>query len=307
MTNSICILITLFSFCSIRGIANEKPFVIGKLNCQLGNNLFQIATVCAHAWDHGAEPYFPDLAKKKTEGMPTNYQHVLFRCNANNPPKHPQFYWKQPIESNFSYYKIPYHPNMKITGVFQTEKLFAHHRGKLLKLFAPSQEISNYIKLNYGHLLDQPNTVGVQVRWFGGQNDVPWWYILAQYGYDFFNKAMARFPKNSLFIVSTNNLKFAKENIPKWPQNVVFLENEPYYIEFFILSMCKNNIISNSTFGWWAAWLNQNPKKKVIAPFHWINTDWQKRMPAEDIWPDKWIRIDAKWGKPSDPINSFRG
>lgn len=298
-------LITLFSFFSIEGIANHPPYVIGKLSCQLGNNLFQIATTCAHAWDHDAEAFFPDLTKK-TEGMPTRYKHVLFRCNANKPEKYLEYRWNQPLEHNFSYCKIPYHPNMQISGIFQTEKLFLHHREKILNLFAPSEEILNYINDKYGHLLSHPNTVGVQVRWFGIKSDSPWWPILAQYGYDFFDKAMRRFPKDSLFIVSTNNLKFAKENIPKWPANIIFLE-EPYYIEFYILSLCKDNIISNSTFGWWTAWLNQNPNKKVIAPFHWINTEWQKRMPANDVWPKEWIRINAKWGKPNDPINSFRG
>lgn len=283
----------------------EKPFVIGKLQCQLGNNLFQVATTCAHAWDHGAEPYFPDLKKKRSQGMAENYKHLFFRCNATKPDHPIQFRWTLPQASNFTYCKIPYHPNMEIQGTFQSEKFFAHHRLRLLQLFAPNAEDLAYIQEKYETILNHPNSVGVQMRWFGLKKDASWWPSLVQYGYDFFNQAMACFPQNTLFVVSTNDLNFAKHNLPKWPKNIIFL-NEPYYIEFFILSLCKHNIISNSSFGWWAAWLNQNPKKKVIAPFHWINPTYQVQSPAEHVWPKRWTRIRAKWGKPSDSIDSFR-
>jgi hypothetical protein len=55
------------------------------------------------------------------------------------------------------------------------------------------------------------------------------------------------------------------------------------------MSLCKNNIIANSTFSWWSAWLNQNESKKVIAPIKWFG----KSLPlnTEDLIPKEWIKI----------------
>jgi hypothetical protein len=55
------------------------------------------------------------------------------------------------------------------------------------------------------------------------------------------------------------------------------------------MSMCKNNIIANSSFSWWGAWLNLNPDKKVIAPNNWFGT--QTNLDIDDIIPEDWIKI----------------
>ncbi len=286
--------------------AEQKPFVIGRLNCQLGNNLFQVATTCAHAWDHGADPYFPDLVTKLSDGMPTNYAHMFFRC-CTKMPKSPVLYrWQLPRFHYYNYCPIPYHPNMEIeAGTFQNEKFFAHHRKRLLNLFAPHPADLAYIKKKYAYILNHPSTVGVQMRWFGCKKDEAWWDFLIQYGYDYYDQAMSLFPEDTLFVVSCNDLEFARKNIPEWVKNVIFLEGEPYYIDFFILSLCKHNIISNSTFGWWAAWLNRNPNKIIVATQHWIDPKYYDTCPV-DVWLKDWIRLDAKWGKPQDSITSFR-
>ncbi len=122
----------------------EKPFVIGKLSCELGNNLFQVAATCAHAWDHGAVPYFPDLVNHDN-GMPLNYAHVFFRCLAEAPNSPIRYQWKLPSSSNFCYTPIPYVPDMLIEGTFQSEKFFKHYRERLLDLFCtPSNRLGIY-------------------------------------------------------------------------------------------------------------------------------------------------------------------
>nr|MBP8192231.1 alpha-1,2-fucosyltransferase [Chitinophagales bacterium] len=56
--------------------------------------------------------------------------------------------------------------------------------------------------------------------------------------------------------------------------------------DFYLMSLCKHNIIAKSTFSWWAAWLNVNPDKKVIIPKHW-----RTNVKTEDIdlSPSKWL------------------
>ena len=283
-------------------IPSNEPVVVGSIFSQLGNNFFQVATTYAVAWDHGATPIFPGMLQRvdqpdNPQNTPLNYFHVFFRCNISNPSRPISKNWEEP---SFSYHSIPYQPNMKLWGYFQSEKYFAHHRDRLLELFSPHPEDLFYMKEKYKWLFDHPYTVGIMVRkWY----EDPSGKIYIQYGKDFVRKALAYFPGDPLFVVSSNNIQFAKENIPEEIRNVVFLEDEPHYIDLFLLSFCKHHIITNSTFGWWSAWLNQNTNQIVVTPRLWYNPT--HPIDTKDLVPDRWVKIDAKGGALLDP-NSYQ-
>lgn len=269
-----------------RLLSASDGYVIGDLLGQMGNCLFQVATVSSYAWDHDLQAYFPRLSH-----TPQLCQHVFSRCKIFPPTDEVDLEWAQP---DFCYHPIPYASKIKISGYLQSYKYFDHRRQKLLELFAPTARDEKYIQKNYLWLLEHPKTVGVQIRYYIDDVDGN---IFPQYGRDFLQKAMQEFPSDALFIVSSNNIDFAKQNITD--ENVVYLEGEPHYIDFYLLSLCKHNIITNSTFGWWGAYLNQNPEKKIVCPLVWLNgTD------TKDLCPEDWIKIDAKRGRISDP-NSY--
>ena len=60
-------------------------------------------------------------------------------------------------------------------------------------------------------------------------------------------------------------------------------------MDLYIMSQCKNNIIANSTFSWWAAWLNKNENKKVIAPKTWFGPKINHN--TSDLIPNNWEKI----------------
>ena len=55
--------------------------------------------------------------------------------------------------------------------------------------------------------------------------------------------------------------------------------------------MCKHNIIANSSFSWWSAWLNNNKDKIVVAPKKWFGSKLVNKLDAKDLIPEEWIRI----------------
>jgi hypothetical protein len=256
---------------------SERPFVSAKLCGQLGNQFFQIATAYALAWDHGVDVCFTDW--DYAPGWKTNRHHFFFRCNdqALGRVEH------EVSLPGFGYYPIDFRPNMMLQGFYQNEKYFVHHRARLLELFAPHEKDLKIVRKKFGWILDHPESVSVHVRYYRGETQAA---CFIQYDRNYFEKAMALFPKSSLFVVTSDCIEFAKKHIPTEGRNVVFIQSAPYYQAFLIQRYCKHQIISNSTFSWWSAWLNENLNKIVVRPKVWLGG-------FPDIGgPDEWIKVE---------------
>ena len=89
------------------------------------------------------------------------------------------------------------------------------------------------------------------------------------------------------FIVFSDDMSWCKENFVG--DEFIFMENNSDYIDLWLMSLCDNNIIANSSFSWWGAWLNQNPNKKVIAPKKWFGPAINHN--TKDLIPESWIII----------------
>lgn len=101
---------------------------------------------------------------------------------------------------------------------------------------------------------------------------------------------------NPVFYVFSNDVNWVREHLLKVFEKeaeFVFVDNSEItkspVADLFLMSLCKHQIIANSTFSWWGAWLNKNPKKIVIAPKNWYNGDLNKT--TEDLIPAEWIRL----------------
>ena len=101
---------------------------------------------------------------------------------------------------------------------------------------------------------------------------------------DYINKQV----KNPHYFIFSDDILWAKENL-KLP-NCTYLDQNKgrkSYIDMYLMTLCKHNIIANSTFSWWGAWLNKNEDKIVIIPARWINGD-----SCEGIFPHEWVKIE---------------
>ena len=91
-------------------------------------------------------------------------------------------------------------------------------------------------------------------------------------------------PKGNIFIFS-DDINWCKSNLDF--KNCIFMENNSNIQDLKYMSLCENNIIANSSFSWWGAYLNQNKNKKVICPRNWFSDN----TSDSDIKNKNWIQI----------------
>lgn len=269
------------AFLTLSSFLTAKPFVVGRLQGQLGNQFFQIAATVSLALENNATPLFPDLAIKQSEGFPINYRKIFSNLNVNQPQGNVQFYYNEP---RYSYDPIPFQPNMELSGYFQSEKYFAKYKQEIIHLFSPSREINAYLEKKYEHILMHPNSVAIHIRSYLKED--PNQRIYPNYGREYVEKAIMKFPADSLFIVCSNNINWCKDMLAHIPRRIIYIEGETHYHDFYLMSKCRHNIISNSSFSWWAAYLNPNPNKIVIAPPEWVTSTCG--LDYKDVLPNEW-------------------
>ena len=98
-------------------------------------------------------------------------------------------------------------------------------------------------------------------------------------------------PKDSVFLIFSDDINWCKEFFPDIPEKFKFIDGNTDYEDLILMSLCKNNIICNSTFSWWAAWLNQNQDKKVIVPTNWFGKAYANNK-TDDIFCENWIKLN---------------
>jgi hypothetical protein len=106
--------------------------------------------------------------------------------------------------------------------------------------------------------------------------------------YDSAIKFTTKKVKNPHFFIFSDDIVWAKAQIYPLNLQITFVDNKQDYVDFWLMSLCKNNILANSTFSWWAAWLNKNKSKIVIAPKKWFG---DPSILTPDLIPNSWYRI----------------
>lgn len=99
--------------------------------------------------------------------------------------------------------------------------------------------------------------------------------------------------KESKIFVFTDDFKWCFKNFKQenHKQEIIFVDADEDYLDFELLKLCKHQIISNSTFSWWAAFLNGNPDKKVVMPIQWRMDSAAQYEYTKGICPEGWIKI----------------
>ncbi len=116
--------------------------------------------------------------------------------------------------------------------------------------------------------------------------------LFSECSIEYYNKGinffMSKF-KHPLFFVFSDDIEWAKNNFIDSRFRFVDSNLDSPEIDMFLMSRCKNNIIANSSFSWWGAWLNQNADKVVIAPLRWYKGKLNKS--SMNLVPTGWFKL----------------
>lgn len=176
-----------------------------------------------------------------------------------------------------------------LQGYFQT-RVFAQEMESVLRQeFTFCETEDNKLK-KLVQDIENKNAVAVHVR-RGDYLDVSKMYGgICTEGY--YQKAMNIIRckvEKPFFYFFSDDIRWVKDNFHD--ENVIYMEPKMFedyhdWYDMYLMSICKHNIIANSSFSWWGAWLNRNKNRIVIAPKKWVNSDSMK-----DICPESWLRI----------------
>lgn len=191
------------------------------------------------------------------------------------------------LNFNESMFNIP--DNSYVSGAWTNENYFNNIRTIIGEEFSPKFDLGSKSKELMSEIQNS-NSISVHIRRGDYLRYTHKFKILSEDYYNGAVKLIKEKVKNPMFFIFSDDINYVKENYSKiFGSNSVYVsgQNIPDYEELYLMNNCKHNIIANSTFSWWGAWLNHNNNKIVIAPKQYRQDD--KEM--SDFIPKSWISI----------------
>ncbi len=178
-----------------------------------------------------------------------------------------------------------------LQGYWQTEKYFKDIEGVIRKEFTLKKEFSIEEK-EMTKEIKNTNAISLHIRrgdYIAHAETNKFHGICSLDYYEKAIKQVAEKTENPVFFIFSDDIEWVKQNLKiDFPTIYVSDGILKDYEELMLMSYCKHNIIANSSFSWWGAWLNANPNKIVIAPKQWFA---EKSVGTSDIIPETWTRI----------------
>jgi hypothetical protein len=253
--------------------------IISRLQGGLGNQMFQWAYGRSLEIKYGKKLYLET----------SSYSNTFRSYSMNNFPNVSSEIFTsisirctEILDSHF--YKdihIDLKSNYILNGYWQSEKYFIEIEDIIRKELSPSDDVLERLR---NTPLINTNTVSIHIR----RTD----YVTSDgfhpvQSFQYYESAIKDIGDYDYLFVFSDDMQWCKDNLKF--NNIIFMEGFSDIEDIWLMSLCKHNIIANSSFSWWGAWLNNNTDKKVVAPNNWFGE--QANLNSEDIIPKKWIKI----------------
>jgi hypothetical protein len=191
----------------------------------------------------------------------------------------PSLTYTEPV---FSYSELPKNKSMNLHGYFQSEKYFQDIQDLIRFYFEPTDSIVEKLKSKYGNIFENSCALHVRRGDFVGNKT----HQVCDLNY--YNRAIELIKSKTQtdnFLIFSDDITWCKAN---FPSNFHFIDGNLDVEDLFLISFCSHQIISNSSFSWWGAWLNKNPNKIIIAPNRWFADG---KLDDKDVYTKDMIKI----------------
>lgn len=177
-----------------------------------------------------------------------------------------------------------------LLGYWQSEKYFKNIENTIRKDFTFFPEESSLVELAL-RIQKEENSVSIHIRRGDYLNAPDLYYGICTL--DYYKKAVDFIRtkiSNPQFYIFSDDIEWTKSNLSilngEYISGEMFSSYQNWY-DMYLMSCCHHNIIANSSFSWWGAWLNPYQGKIVVSPNKWINGE-----ETRDIWCESWVRIE---------------
>lgn len=182
--------------------------------------------------------------------------------------------------------------NVYLSGYWQSEKNFKSIEYILREEFKPRFPLSfksNVVRKN----VNDTESVSIHIRRGDYITNLEANAVHGVLPLDYYHKAISLIEEkinNPFYYIFSDDPEWVKQNLQMDQKCYYVTHNgsERAYEDMHLMSQCKHNIIANSTFSWWGAWLNNNPNKIIIAPHRWFSNN---KVNTRDLIPDSWMRL----------------
>ena len=185
------------------------------------------------------------------------------------------------------------HNKTYLKGYWQSEKYFENNQKNIFKdLQIIALQSKKNIKISEN--ISKTNSVSLHIRRGDYVTNSAYNMKHGTCSLDYYKRSVDYLSKS----LNKNFTIFAFSDDPEWvfknlklPMDIQFIEHNSSkkdYEDLRLMSQCNHNIIANSSFSWWGAWLNKSPKRTIISPKEWYI---DKNIKNIDIIPNNWIKI----------------
>jgi hypothetical protein len=187
------------------------------------------------------------------------------------------------LDSNLSY---------NVSDDLGSFRYFHDIKDEIIDFYTFKDEIKNFC-LDYISSIKQENETLVSIHFRRGDYlQVSSLNLSLNYYYEALKTIKTLLPNQTIkCLIFSNGMDWVKENFK--PDNCVYVENLTRYQDMCLMSLCDHNIIANSSFSWWGAYLNQHVNKKVICPYSYLNHPTLNNIINGKYFPLEWISLNV--------------
>ncbi|OMQ09869.1 alpha-1,2-fucosyltransferase [[Flexibacter] sp. ATCC 35103] len=264
----------------------------------LGNQLFQYAAAKAFALETEQKLYIDvsQFESYKLHNYALNHFNII--SNVYNKPNRYFKKIKSFYQKNTSYKEVDFGYNQDLfnlkgdtiflDGYFQSEKYFKKYEKEIREDFEIRTPLKK-ITTDTIAKIETVNSVSIHIR-RGDYLNNPLHNTSKE---EYYKKALEIIEEkitNPVFFVFSDDINWVKSNFSTNHETVFidFNDASTNFEDLKLMASCKHNVIANSSFSWWGAWLNKNQNKIVIAPKLWFNDN---SININDIIPTSWLKI----------------